>query len=124
MITCGNTFLLEDEDGYDCHLCIVITPPNYGEVVIVSVTTQRAKSEMLVRLNKEDHPFLEHDSVISYAYSRVTSVDEIERAVKSGTAIPRTDASPKLVQRAQDGLIESDRTPTWVKQRYKDIMEF
>lgn len=122
MITCGNAFLIEDEDGYDCHLCIVITPPSYGEVVIVSVTTKRARSEMLVCLKKGDHPFLEHDSVISYAYSRVTTVEEIERAVKNGTAVPRTDASAKLVQRAQDGLIESDRTPTWVKQRYKEIM--
>jgi len=122
MITCGNTFLIEDEDGYDCHLCIVITPPTYGEVVIVSITTERGRSEMLVRLQKGDHPFLEYPSVISYAYSRVTTVEEIETAVKSGTAIPRADASGKLLKRAQDGLIESDRTPNWVKLRYKEIM--
>jgi hypothetical protein len=122
MIACGNTFLIEDEDGYDCHLCIVITPPAYGEVVIVSITTERARSERLVRLQKGDHPFLDHPSVIAYAYSRVTTVEEIEIAVKSGTAIPRPDASAKLVQRAQDGLLESDRTPNWVKLRYREIM--
>ena len=122
MIICGNAFLTEDEDGYNCHLRIVITPPRYGEVVTVSITTERARSEMLVRLKKGDHPFIEHDSVISYAYSTVTTVEEIETAVKSGTAIPRPDASAKLVQRAQDGLIESDRTPNWVKQRYREIM--
>jgi len=122
MITCGNTFLIEDEDGYNCHLCIVVTPPDCGEVVIVSVTTERARSEMLVRLNKSDHPWLEHASVISYIYSRVTTVEEIESAVKNGTAIPRADASAKLVQRAQSGLLESDRTPRWVKQRYREIM--
>ncbi len=60
--------------------------------------------------------------MISYAYSRVTTVEEIETAVKGGTAMPRADASAKLVQRAQDGLIESDRTPNWVKQRYREIM--
>jgi hypothetical protein len=122
MITCGNTFLIEDEDGYNCHLCIVITPPDCGEVVIVSVTTERARSETLVRLNKEDHPFLEHASVISYSYSRVTTVEEIETGVKNGTAMPRADASPKLLRRAQAGLIESDRTPNWVKLRFREIM--
>jgi len=123
MITCGNTFLIEDEDGYNCHLCVVITPPDCGEVVIVTITTERAKSETLVRLNKGDHPFLEHPSVISYLYSKVTTVEEIETAVKNGTAIPRADASPKLVQRAQSGLIESDRVPRWVKLRYREIMK-
>jgi hypothetical protein len=122
MISCGNTFLIEDEDGYDCHLCIVVTPPSYGEVVIVSVTTERARSETLVRLKKDDHPFIKHPSVISYTYSRVTSIQEIEAAVKNGTAMPRPDASAKLIQRAQEGLIESDRTPNWVKQRYREIM--
>ena len=84
MIDCGNAFLIEDEDGYNCHLCIVITPPNCGEVVIVSVTTERARSEMLVRLNKGDHPWLEHPSVISYAYSRVTTVEEIDEPLRMG----------------------------------------
>lgn len=77
---------------------------------------------MLVLLQKGDHPFLEHPSVISYVYSRVTTVEEIETAVKNGTAVPRPDASAKLVERAQSGLIESDRTPKWVKLRYKEIM--
>lgn len=122
MIDCGNTFLIEDEDGYNCHLCVVITPPDCGEIVIVSVTTERAKSETLVRLNKGDHPFIDHASVISYVYSRVTTIEEIETAVKNGTAIPRATASANLLRRAQSGLIESDRTPRWVKQRYKEIM--
>lgn len=122
MITCGNTFLIEDEEGYNCHLCIVITPADCGEVVIVTITTERSKSEILVRLNKGDHPFLEHPSVISYTYSRVTTVEEIEMGIRNGTAIPRADASPKLLQRAQSGLIESDRTPRWVKLRYREIM--
>jgi len=123
MIICGNTFLIEDEDGYDCHLCIVITPPNFGEVVIVSVTTERSRSEMMVRLKPGDHPFIDRPSVISYAYSRVTTAEEIEAAVKNGTAKPRANASEKLLKRAQDGLLESDRTPNWVKQRYRDIIE-
>jgi hypothetical protein len=122
MISCGNTFLIEDEDGYDCHLCILVTPPSDGEVVIVAVTTERARSETLVRLKKEDHPFLTHASVISYAYSRVTTTEEIERAVKNGTAMPRANASESLLKRAQAGLLESDRTPNWVKLRYRDFM--
>ena len=123
MISSGNTFLYEDEDGYDCHLCIVVTPPSDGEVVIVSITTRRARSETLSCLKKGEHPFIRHDSVISYAYSRVTAVKDIEKAVKNGTAKAREDVSANLLRRAREGLIESDRTPRWVKQRYKEIMD-
>ena len=123
MITCGSTFLIEDEEGYNCHLCIVITPPSNGEVVIVSITTERANSEMMVRLKAGDHPFIKHPSVITYAYSTVSTVEEIDAAVRNGTAIPRANASESLLKRAQGGLLESDRTPNWVKQRYRDLTE-
>jgi len=124
MVSCGNTFLIEDEDGYDCHLCIVITPPYEGQVVIVSVTTERSRSETLVRLKAGDHPFITHNSVISYAYSRIIDVEEIERTVKSGMAKPRADASPALLKRVQDGLTESDRTRNDVRMFYREIMGY
>jgi len=86
MLTCGDTFLIEDEEGLDSHLWIVLTPPNEGEVVIVSVTTERRKSEKLVRLKKGDHPFITHDSVIPYSYAKVVTVESIETAIKNGVA--------------------------------------
>lgn len=122
MLTCGDTFLIEDEDGPECHLWIVITPPNEGEVVIVSVTTKRKKSEILVVLNKGDHPFIEHESVIAYRYSKVVTTESVEAAIRNGTARQREAASPNLLKRAQEGLLESDFTPNGIKSLYKSFM--
>jgi hypothetical protein len=122
MITCGDTFLLEDEDGYDQHLCIVVTPPSEDKVAVVSVTTRHSRSEALVVLQKEDHPFLTHESVIAYRYSRVVKIEYIENAVRNKEAAPRERASENLLRRAQAGLVESEFTPYGVITFYKSAM--
>jgi mRNA-degrading endonuclease toxin of MazEF toxin-antitoxin module len=121
-LDCGDTFLIEDEDGYDSHLWIVLTPPSEGEVVIVSVTTHRKKSENLVRLKKGDHPFIAHDSVIAYSHSKVVTVESIESAMKNGVAKHRERVSDELLQRARAGLLESDFTPNAVRHLYNIFM--
>jgi hypothetical protein len=122
MIHCGDTFFLEDEDGYDSHLWIVVTPPKDGEVAIVCVTSERIHSETTVRLKVGDHPFLRHASVISYRHSRVTTVEEIEKNVKNGIAKSLAPASDALVKRAQSGLVDSDFTPNGVRYYYRNTM--
>ena len=121
-VSCGDTFLIEDEEGYDCHLWIILTPVTEGEVVIVSVTTERRRSETLVKLNSGDHPFIKHPSVIAFAYSKVVTVESIETAIRNGVAKSRESASQTLLKKAQSGLLESDRTPHDVKHLYKVFM--
>jgi hypothetical protein len=122
MFTCGDTFLLEDEDGCDQHLCIVVTPPTEDKVAVVSITTRHSRSETLVVLQKEAHPFLTHESVIAYRYSRIVKVEYIENAVKNKDATPREPASANLLKRAQAGLVESEFTPYGVISFYKAAM--
>lgn len=121
MLKCGDTFLIEDEDGPECHLWIVITPPSEGEVVIVSITTKRQRSETLVVLKKGDHRFIDRDSVIAYHHSKVVTVESIETALRNGTAKRHDPASSKLLQRAKAGLLESDFTPNGVRSLYKTL---
>ena len=119
---CGDTFLIEDEDGYERHLWIIITPP-IKEMVVVSVTTRRQQSETLVELHKGDHPFITRDSVITYAYAKIVNVEEIESAIRNGTAETNSPVSATLLRRAQAGLIDSDRTPNGVKHYYKSVKQ-
>jgi hypothetical protein len=69
MLSCGDTFLTGDEEDEDLHLWIIISPPKEGEVVTVSVTTRRSKSEALVVLAPGDHPFVKHQSVCLQLFS-------------------------------------------------------
>jgi len=121
MLNCGDTFYAADTEDDEPHLCIIITPPEAGDVVVVSVTTRRRKSETLVCLNVGDHPFIKHPSVIAYAYSRITSVDEIELAIKSGNAKTREPVSPELLKRIRAGLRDSDFTPNGVRHFYNSL---
>jgi len=120
-LNCGDTFLTSDEDDELFHLWIVVTPPSpEGVVITVCVCTRLRKHEPLVILRPGDHPFIQHESVIAYNFSKVRRVEDIERAIKSKMAKPREPASPNLLKRAQDGLLDSERTPNGVKWAFKE----
>jgi len=78
MLSCGDTFYAGDTEDDEPHLNIVITSPEEGEVVTVPVTTKRRYSETLVQLAIGDHPFIKWQSVVSYAYAKIRTVEEIE----------------------------------------------
>ena|ERR1700683_1100776 len=123
MLSCGDTFITGDDESNDWHLQIIITPVSEsGEVVTVCVTTHRRTSEPLVQLAPGCHPFITRPSVISYAYSRVRFACEIETAIQNQTAKTRPSVTPELLRRAQNGLIDSDRTPNGVRYVYRQIM--
>jgi mRNA-degrading endonuclease toxin of MazEF toxin-antitoxin module len=121
MLNRGDTFLTGDEQDDTLHLWIVLTPPSEGEVVTVSVTTRRRRSETLIELHPGDHPFIVHDSVIAYSYARIRTVEEIEVAVASGAAWLREPVSPEVLERVCKGLIESDFTPNGIRNFYKSL---
>jgi hypothetical protein len=123
MLECGDTFLTGDDEDEGYHLWIVLTPPSEGEVVTVSVTTLRKRSEKLVVLQAQDHPFIEHPSVIAYTYSRIRTVQDIEAALANGTAKRREPASRELLEKVRAGLVDSDFTPNGVRHFYNDVMK-
>jgi hypothetical protein len=121
-VKCGDTFLLA-EDAFaegTSHLHILITDPGQdGLCVLVSVTTRRAKSDTMVCLDKGDHEFIKHPSVITYAYSKIFEVTKLEQMVSRGEAIPKERASQRLISRAQQGMLETDRAPRDVQVFFK-----
>jgi hypothetical protein len=122
MLNCGDTFITGDDESEDWHLQIIITPPSEtGEVVTVCVTSQRKRSEMLVVLAANCHPFITHSSVISYRYSKIRCVADIETALKNGAAKARDPVSGEVLSRARAGLIDSDFTPNGIRMYYQDL---
>jgi hypothetical protein len=121
-VKCGNTFLLYDDDGLNGtpHLHIQITEPDeHGRCILVSVTTRRAKSDTMVCLNVGVHEFISSPSVITYAYSKVLTVRKLEEMVANGEATPKEPATEKLVARAQEGMLETDRAPREVQELFR-----
>ena len=122
MLSCGDTFLTGDGDEDNFHLWIIITPTTEGEVVTVCLATAIKRSERLVVLNKGDHPFIDHESVISYRYSTIRTVEDVEELLSSGLAKKREPVSPELLNRIQAGILDSDFTPNGVRAYYRDVM--
>ena len=75
----------------------------------------------MVCLDVGDHPFIQHPSVITYAYSKIIDVDTLEEMIASGNAKRKEPASQKLVSRAQNGMLETDRAPREVKDLFKEL---
>jgi len=121
MLRCGDTFLTGDGDEDNFHLWIVITPPSEGEVVTVCVVTAHKRSERLVVLDAGDHPFIKHESVIAYFYSKIRAVADIEAAIQSGLAKAREPVSDAILKRVQSGLVDSDFTPNAVRRYFTSL---
>ena len=100
----------------------MITPANEGEVVTVCVATALKRSERLVVLNRGDHPFIKHESVIAYGFSKIRTVTDIEELLRNGFAKRRDPVSFELVKRIQSGLVESDFTPNYVRAYFIEVM--
>ena len=122
MVACGDTFLSGDDEYEDYHLNVVLTPPNDGEVITVSITTLRKLSEKLVTLQPVDHPFITRPSVVAYSYTRIRKVIDIEAALEAGNATAREPVTQALLGKIRSGLLESDRVEHGVKQLYRFIM--
>lgn len=119
----GDTFLAGEDEDEKLHLRIIVTSPNAsGEVAVVSLTTRRRHSESLVTLFPGDHPFVQHESVIAFAYSEVNTVTKIENAIASGKARMRDPVSADLLRRMQAGLLDSDFTPNGVRQFVREAL--
>jgi hypothetical protein len=123
-MNCGDTFIIEDDDGTDEHLHVILTPPSLAdEVVTVSISTRRRWSETLVCLQKGEHPWITRESVVAYHFAAIRTCAAIEAAVTAGKARPKEQASPELIRKILAGLIDSDFTPPVVLAYYKGIAQ-
>ena len=122
MLKCGDTFLTGDGDEDDFHLWIIVPPPSEGEVVTVCMVTTTKKTERLVQHIPGDHPFVKHDSAISYGFSKIRAVADIESLLESGSAKLKEPISPDVLSRIQAGVIDSDFIPNGVCAFYRAVM--
>ena len=121
MLSRGDTFLTGDGDEDNFHLWIIVTPPSEGEVITVCVVTAIKRSERLVVLNIGDHPFIRHESVISYGYSKIRAVCDIEAAIAGRAARQREAIAEPILRRIEAGLVDSDFTPNEVRHYYNGL---
>lgn len=113
----GFTILLPKPNHNVPHLWVVLTEASRptGEVVIVNLTSKKAFSDTTVVLDRGDHPFISHPTVVNYSDARLTTVDKLEQAVGIGFD-RKADVDDDILDMIQKGIYSSDRTPNKIKE--------
>jgi len=113
--SCGASFLL-------CgHLWVIISDPfsNPKQVIFVLLTSLKSGSDTTVVLSPGDHRFIRHDTVISYADSRIEEIDYIKESILQRNFEPKEKFEESVTKKIQQGLLNSPRTPKQIKETYK-----
>src|SRR5260370_42201162 len=82
----GDTFILpKTSDGIE-HLWIIVaeSDPASRKAICVNITSEQADSDTTCKLNKGDHSFVTHASVVYYKDAREIDLALVEKALNAG----------------------------------------
>jgi hypothetical protein len=96
-----------------------------GIAVCVNVSSRKPHSDTTVILQRGDHSFVTHESVINYQDAREMPINLVEQALTARTSqfvcVPHDPCSPELLGRIRDGLVKSKPTPKGIKTKCKAL---
>lgn len=125
-IYAGRTFLLPLPSSEQPHLWIALTHPyecNENKIVIVNLTTLRDWSDTTLVLQRGEHRFIKHDTVVNYKDARVARTDAILATIQNGEASFDEDCTDELLELIQRKALVCTKTPKNVKTRVRNHLE-
>jgi hypothetical protein len=104
----GSTFLLTQVDN---HLWIVLSDPKIdaSNVLLVSVTTATRLKESVCLLNVGDHPWIRHESCVSYEHAKVVKMETLDELKFQGLLKLEQPISATILKRVREGAARSVR---------------
>ncbi len=104
------------------HLYVILTEPRADshQVLIANITSLRPGADETVILRKGEHPYLYKDSVVFYADSMVTTVENIQAGIEEGAFHQCDPCSPELLDKIQNGILASPYTPPKAKRFFEE----
>jgi len=98
----GDCFWFADSPAYIYHLRVVIAKDG-DSVLMVSVSTLRARSDRSCVLTRDDHPDLTRTSIVSYYWAREFSLAKLSSSVSAGRLRLRARFAEEVLARIIDG---------------------
>ncbi len=83
------------------------------------VVTRRVHSDTTTVLQVGEHPFIKHDSSVSYSTARTFSVAALDEWLAEGDAQFKSPLSPHLLAKIRKGLIDSDFTVNAIREHFR-----
>jgi hypothetical protein len=101
----GDTFI----DGKYHHLWIVLSDPaiDSENVVIVNLTTYTVAEESTCIVEKGEHQFVKHKTVVRYNDARITSSATLEKLRKAKLLNPREKCSAGFLNKLRAGAFQN-----------------
>ncbi len=78
----------------------------------------------MVPLEPGDHPYIKHSSVMTFAYARVRTIQEIDKVIANKDAKQREPMAEKFLRRARSAITESGFTPYEVFEFYNSLDKY
>lgn len=106
--------------GISPHLWVVLCDPipPRNEVLLVMLTTAKRYTDDTVILSRGDHPFIRHDTAVSYGTARYHTVDGLLSAMQRKRFSLLEDMDREVLRRIQNGVLASPRTINAVRNQF------
>ena len=92
------------------HCWFVVCDQPDGQCVIVNMTTLSHICDMTVVLHAQEHPEVDHDSIILYSDAQITTLETLDILVSRGAASKKEPRSSEVLKKIQDGIAKSSKT--------------
>jgi hypothetical protein len=117
----GETFLTNASTS--SHLWIVIGINNDGQIALVNLTTKHPNKDESCIIQREEHPFIKHETIAEYRMARPLNPDEVKLPDQIGIRKRFDPVSKSLLERLQKGALASKFTPQNVQQVVRESMQ-
>jgi hypothetical protein len=110
-IVAGTVLYIRDPH-MGAHAFVVLTDPDPAtqRVVVVPLVTARAHTDTTVLLVPGEHPFIRHDTHVSFGAATYAPVARLERKLVRGVVDRLDDQAGDVLARIQRGLLASSCT--------------
>lgn len=121
VIGAGWTLYISGPEGP--HLWVVVTDPagDPETVVTVMLVTRRRHTDDTVILQPGDHPFIRHETSVSYSTADFRRVDRIVEQMHKGHCSARESLAPDVLARVQLGAATSPFTIHRIRDHCKHL---
>jgi hypothetical protein len=108
-VNLGDAYWVQINGG---HLWVIISHPTQdNKVACVNFTTNRTWADDTCVVQSGEHKDIRHESVIAYKRAKLRSQSTIEEQLRNGTFLATDPVSAELLQRIQEGALNSIDTP-------------
>jgi len=117
-IRAGRSLLIYPRPDAKPHLWFVLTDPQGtpGRIVAVMVQSAKVHTDRTVMLMPGEHPFIRHETAVSFGTATFFTVEKLTSSFKKGTCHLRADMTDRLLQKVRAGLLASARTPNAIRE--------